>query len=201
MNPAIVVFDLGNVLVRWDRRLLYEQVIEDPVVLDWFLDHVLTLDENAVLDRGTPLADMTADLARRHPDHAELIGLFGDRWIETIGGVIDGTLALLRELVARDRRCYALSNWGADTFDQVVDRFPWFELFDGLVISGREGVVKPDPEIFRVLCARYRFEPAEALFVDDSVANIAAADRLGFATVLFESPERLRRELVALGLL
>ena len=191
------MFDLGNVLVRWDRRLLYEQVIDDPAELDWFLDNVMTLDENAQLDRGTSLADMTADLARRHPDHAALIGLFHDRWRDTIGGVIEGSLVLLRALVDREVPCYALSNWGRETFDMVVGEFEWLSLFDGMVISGREGVVKPEPEIFRLLCERYRLDPADALFVDDSPANIATAADLGFATHHFHDPSGLRRDLEA----
>lgn len=201
MTARVVVFDLGNVLVRWDRRFLYEQVIADPVELDWFLDNVLTLEENAVLDRGTSLHEMTADLARRHPDHAELVLVFRDRWIETMGGVIDGSLQLLRALVARGVPCFALSNWGRDTFALVESGFDWLELFDGVVISGREGVTKPDPAIFELLCERHGIDPAEALFIDDSPANIDTAAALGFATHQFVDPGSLQQELEARALL
>lgn len=195
MSRQTVVFDLGNVLITWDRRLLYEQLIDDPDELQHFLDHVLTLEENAVLDRGTPLADMTADLARRHPDHHELIGAFGRRWPETLGPVIDGSVALLGELTAGDVRCFALSNWGADTFAMIEDRYEFLSWFDGLVISGREGMVKPEPEIFELLCERHDVVPGRAVFIDDSPANVAAAAALGFDTVHFTDPASLRAEL------
>ena len=72
---TIVVFDLGNVLIEWDRRFLYEKLISDPVELQDFLDNVFTLDDNAELDRGTPLAEVAAAVAARHPDKHDLVRL------------------------------------------------------------------------------------------------------------------------------
>ncbi|NNE72799.1 MAG: HAD family phosphatase [Acidimicrobiales bacterium] len=197
----IVVFDLGNVLIPWDRRFLYEKLIPDPTELDHFLDHVLTLDVNARLDRGTTLPALVAPLIDQHPQHQSLLEAFRDRWVETVKEPYPETVALLRELVDAGRTCYALSNWGADTFAMVQHQYRFLDWFDGLVISGREGVVKPEPEIFHRMCARYDFRPADALFIDDSAANIAAADRLGFATHLFTEPALLRADLTARGLL
>ncbi len=200
MTRRIAVFDLGNVVVRWDRRYLYEKLIADATELDWFLENVLTLAENAVLDRGTPLPEMTRDLARRHPAQADLIDAFRTRWSETVGEVLDQTVAVLDELSEGGVPCYALSNWGADTFEQVRDGFGWLDRFAGVVISGQEGVVKPDPAIFTLLCERYRFEPDEAVFIDDSPANVAAAQALGFASLLFSESLDLRAALIAQGL-
>ena len=195
-----VVFDLGNVLVRWDRRLLYEQLIDDPDELDRFLDEVLTLDVNADLDRGVPLGEVTAGLAARHPGHAELIHAFHDRWPETLGEILHDTVEILDELAGRVR-LFALSNWGRETFELSRPRLPFLDRFDGMVISGREGVVKPEPEIWHILCERHSIDPGAAVFVDDSPANVAVADELGFTTVEFGSPDQLARELTALGLL
>ncbi|MEQ8839949.1 MAG: HAD family phosphatase [Acidimicrobiales bacterium] len=195
-----VVFDLGNVLVEWDRRLLYRQLISDPAELDEFLDTVLTLEVNADLDRGVPLGEVTGALADRHPDRRELIEAFRDRWAETLGPVLAGSVAILEELRARPLALLALSNWGHDTFAMAEERLPFLRHFDGVVISGREGVVKPDPKIFELLCARHGVVPETAVFIDDSPANIAAAARLGFHTVLFTSPDQCRRDLIALGL-
>lgn len=196
-----VVFDLGNVLIPWDRRFLYRQLIDDPAELDAFLDQVLTLEANAVLDRGTPLAEMVADLIERHPAHRHLLQAFADRWIETVGPPIEASIQILDELVEAGVRCYALSNWGRDTFESVVDQLSFLDRFHGRVISGYEGVVKPEPEIFHLLCSRFDLTPAAALFIDDSAANIAAAAELGFAVHHFDQPEPLRAHLVDLGLL
>ncbi len=202
-SPSIdvVVFDLGNVLIPWDRRFLYEKLIDDPVDLDHFLDTVLTLDANADLDRGTPLPELVADLIVRHPDHAELLQAFADRWIETVGPVIEGSLRLFEALLDRGVPCYALSNWGRDTFEQAAGRFPFLDRFEGRIISGYEGVVKPEPEIFHLLCDRFALTPGRSLFIDDSAANIAAARDLGFAVHHFAEPAALEVDLVGRGLL
>lgn len=200
MPIEVVVFDLGNVLVEWDRRFLFEQLIDDPDELDRFLDEVLTLEVNADLDRGAPLAEVTGALAVRFPEHAELIDAFRARWVETLGEILAGSVRIVEELAATDVRLLALSNWGRDTFAAAEPLLPFLRHFDGLVISGREGMVKPDPAIFELLCARHRVDPSSAVFVDDSAANVATADALGFRTVHFSDPQQCRRELVALGL-
>ena len=198
---TIVVFDLGNVLIEWDRRFLYEKLISDPVELQDFLDNVFTLDDNAELDRGTPLAEVAAAVAERHPDKHDLVMAFAHRWKETLGAVIDSSVEVLETLSQNGVTLYALSNWGRDTFASIEADYPFLELFDGLVISGREGVVKPDPAIFRIICDRYGFEPHAAVFIDDSGANIATAASLGFDALLFDRPERLRQQLIERSLL
>ncbi len=195
-----VVFDLGNVLVGWDRRLLFEKLIDDPAELDRFLDEVLTLDVNAELDRGVPLAEVTAALVARFPADQGLIEAFGDRWTETLGPIINGSVAIVEELAAMPVRLFVLSNFGRDTFALTEPHLPFLTHFDDVVISGREGIVKPDPAIFRLLCSRHGVTPARTVFIDDDEANIAVAAELGFQTVHFESPGRLRAALVELGL-
>jgi len=200
-SRTIVIFDLGNVLITWDRRLLYEKLISDPVELQDFLDNVFTLDDNVELDRGTPLPQVAAAVAERHPEKRDLIMAFAERWKETLGGVIESSVQVLEELSESGVTLYALSNWGRDTFASIEADYPFFECFDGMVISGREGVVKPDPAIFRILCDRYGFEPHDAVFIDDSGANIATAASLGFDALLFDRPERLRQQLIERSLL
>jgi 2-haloacid dehalogenase len=116
-------------------------------------------------------------------------------------GAIDGTVALFDRLRAAGVPVYALSNWSAETFPWGRDRFPFLGDFDGVLLSGEVGLAKPDREIFDELRARFDLEPASTLFVDDSVANVEAAARLGFRTHHFRSPEALEAELLALGLL
>lgn len=202
-NPreTVVVFDLGNVLIEWDRRNLFEKLIDDPDELQQFLDGVFTMDDNARLDSGTPLHEVAASVAERHPDHVELVMAFADRWEETLGSVIEGTVDILNELSEGGVFLLALSNWGKDTFAMIEANYPFFARFDGMVISGREGVVKPGREIFDILCERYEVTPEQCVFIDDSEANIAAATSLGFDALFFESPETLRQQLIERKLL
>jgi len=201
VSQRVVVFDLGNVLITWDRRLLYEKLIADPVELQDFLDNVFTMEDNARLDAGTPLPEVAAGVAARHPDKHDLVMAFAERWNETLGDVIMGSVEILEELSDRGITLYALSNWGKDTFASIEADYPFFSRFDGMVISGREGVIKPDARIYRILCERYGFEPEDAVFIDDSGANIASAMTLGFDALLFENPTRLRQQLILRSLL
>jgi len=195
------VFDLGNVLITWDRELLYRQLIEDPEERRHFLDNVLTLEANAELDRGMSLADLTAMLTNQHPEYAKLLDAFRTRWIETIGGAIDGSVSILSELRTMGTPLYALSNWGAETFEQTVGQYGFLNWFDGRVISGFEGTVKPDARIFEILLERFGLTATSCLFIDDSQRNVDAAALIGFDTIHFADPPSLRSELIERGLL
>ena len=117
-----------------------------------------------------------------------------------LGGAIAGTVEILADLHAAGVAVYALSNWSAETFPDARERFPFLDLFDGIVISGDVGVVKPEARIFEHLVRRYGIDPAEAVFIDDQPANVEAAERLGFVAIRFQDAPGLRRELERLGL-
>jgi 2-haloacid dehalogenase len=96
-------------------------------------------------------------------------------------------------------RLYALTNWSSEKFDFTFPRFEWLSWFAGIVVSGKERVVKPDPRIFRILFERYDVEPADAVYIDDVQHNVEAAAELGLRGLHFTSPEQLRDDLAALG--
>jgi 2-haloacid dehalogenase len=200
-RPEAVVFDLGNVLISWDRRFLYRSLFPDEEQLQRFLDDVYTLEVNERLDLGQPLAEFCRQLAAQHPHYETEILALETRWPETIGGTLDDTVAVLRELVDRGIPCYALSNWNGDTYALIEGDHEFLGWFDGVVLSGHEGVTKPDPQIFRLLCSRYGLEPGGAFFVDDSKVNVDAARAVGMDAELFVDADGLRRALQARGLL
>jgi 2-haloacid dehalogenase len=199
-RPGAVVFDLGNVLVTWDRRLLFASLFDDEDELDHFLTEDNTHEANDRLDRGQPLDEFCAALAAAHPTYEKQIRALEERWIETIGPPLDGSVEILRELKRAGVPCYALSNWNAGTFAVVEGHHEFLGWFDGVVLSGREGVTKPDPEIFRRLFRAHDVDPATAVFVDDSPANVDAARRLGMDAVRFTDPPALRVALRERGL-
>ena len=169
--------------------------------MEQFLAEVTTSEWNAQQDAGRALSEAVEELAARHPDRRHLIAAYYDRWPEMLGGAIEGTVDILRELRERGVRTYALSNWSAETFPIARPMFPFLEWFDGIVISGEIKMVKPDPRIFTHVLERFGLEPGSAVFVDDNAENVKAAEEAGFIPVQFESPEQLRRELKALGAL
>ena len=201
MATDAVVFDLGGVLIDWDPRYLYRKLLDDEAAVEEFLATVCTPEWNAEQDRGRPFAEGVAELVERHPVHAAAITAYHERWPEMLGGAVGGTVEVLAELRAAGVPVYALTNWSAETFGIARERFEFLEWFDGVLVSGEERMIKPDPAIFRLLLDRFGLDPGAAFYVDDSPANVAAADRLGFDAVRFTSPAQLRRDLEARGLL
>jgi 2-haloacid dehalogenase len=198
--PTTVIFDLGNVLLDWDPRRLYRSLIDDPAELDHFLTEICNREWHDVQDRGGSTRVGTEQLQARHPEHADLIAAFYPRWPEMTAGALPATVDVLAELRAAGIRLLALTNWPAETFTPARDRFDFFGWFEGIVVSGEEGVAKPDDEIFMLLLDRYRVDPATAVYIDDTAGHVETARRLGLAGVDYRGAAELRRDLAALGL-
>jgi 2-haloacid dehalogenase/putative hydrolase of the HAD superfamily len=198
---SAVLFDVGNVVVRWDPRTLYSKLFPDRCERDRFLAEVCTMAWHAEHDRGVPMAENAARLIARFPHHAEAIRAWDARWDEMFSGVFDETVEAIEALAARGTPLYALTNMPAEKADACFAMSPAFRRFRDIVVSGREGVVKPDPAAFARACARAGHSPHEMLFVDDSPANVEAAHSFGFDVHLFDDPAALRPALKSRGLL
>jgi 2-haloacid dehalogenase len=196
-----VVFDLGGVLLDWDPRHLYRKLFDDEAAMERFLSEVCTMEWHHAHDLGVPPEQTTPPLADAHPDQAELIWAWTQRSEEMLGGPIEGTVELLRSLKDAGVRCYALTNMETWTYPIRRERFPFLRWFDGTVVSGFEGVAKPDARVFELLLSRFGLDRSKTLFVDDSRVNVEAARRAGLQATEFESPERLRETLEHAGLL
>jgi 2-haloacid dehalogenase len=199
-RPAAVVFDLGGVLLDWDPRHLYRRLIPDEAEMERFLRDVVSAAWNLEHDRGRSFAEGVALLTREHPDHADLIAAFHERWPEMLGGAIAGSVEILAELRASGARLLALTNWSAETWPIGRATFPFLAWFEAVIVSGEERLVKPDPAIFRILVDRHGLDPARTVFIDDLPANVAAASSLGFRAIRFTDAAALRRDLAAEGL-
>lgn len=195
-----VVFDIGGVLLDWDPRHLYRDLIEDPAELERFLAEVCTMDWNAELDLGRSFDEACDELAAQHPDHAALVHAW-KRQDEMVAGEVPGTAALVRSLRARSVPLFLLTNMPTDVFAARLVRYDVLQVFDGAVVSGGEGVIKPSPEIFRRLLDRFDLDAAETLFIDDSERNVEGARSVGLHAHHFTGAEGLRGTLVDLGLL
>jgi 2-haloacid dehalogenase len=201
LAPAIV-FDFGGVLLDWDPRYLYRKFFNgNSAALEQFLTDVNFMAWNLEQDKGRSLADGVAALSARFPHYAELIAAYDQRWAESIKGPIQPTVEILRALKAARYPLYGLSNWSAETFHRFRHQHDFFSWFDAIVVSGEVRLVKPDPRIYELFLAKIERTADACVFIDDSAANIAQADRLGFSTIRFESPEQLRAELQGRGLL
>ena len=199
--PRALLWDVGNVIVRWDPRTLYAKIFKEPADLDRFLSHVGTMDWHAATDRGVTFADNIAALSAEHPHHAEQIAAWWDRWPEMFSGTIPETESVIEDLAARGVPQFGLTNMSTESWPGVQAMSPAFRHFQDTVVSAAERVIKPDPRIYEIVLARTGLKPLDLLFVDDSLANIQAADALGFHTHHFTEPAALRPAIEKLGLL
>jgi 2-haloacid dehalogenase len=197
----IPVFDIGMVVIEWNPRHLYRQIFADPETMEWFLAEVCHPAWNLELDRGMSFDDGVAEAVARHPAYAREIALYRDRWADMVPGALSGTVDLIEELAEKGVPLYAITNWNGDTFRATQARFPVFNRFRDIVVSGDEGLLKPDPEIYRLLLSRNGLAAADCLFIDDSLKNVQGAEAVGMAGHHFTSPEALRADLAARGIL
>jgi 2-haloacid dehalogenase len=194
-----VVFDVGNVLVRWDPRVLYRELIPDEAKLDWFMQNVCTAAWNIEQDRGRSWEDAVALLVAAHPEWEAEIKAYDERWHETIPGVVEDSVAVLRELKARGDKVYAITNFSREKWAECLIRFPFLQSFDGVVVSAHERLIKPDPAIYHVLLERYGLSANDCVFIDDSARNIESARAVGMQGVHFVEPIDLRAQLRVAG--
>ena len=201
-NIKAVIFDYGNVLVEWNPRFVYQHYFpDDPEGMEAFLEEVSFMDWNALQDKGRSFAEGVAELSRQFPQHAQLIQAYHDHWIDSIGEIYWATVDILRELKQKGFGIYGLSNWSAETFPHIQNKYNFFQLFDDMVISGEVGHVKPQPEIFNILLEKIGRPAQHCLFIDDSLPNIQQANTMRFNTIHFQNPTHLREELQKLQLL
>lgn len=200
-QPKAVLWDFGNVIVRWNPRTLYSKVFPDPVHCDRFLSEVCTLAWHAATDRGVAFTDNCAELIRTHPHYEAEILAWRDRWGEMFSGAIPETETAIEALHVAGVPQFGLSNISHETLDSTMAMSPAFGRLAGVVASGLEGLLKPDPAIYRLACDRFGLGPEDFLFVDDSAANIASARKLGFSTHHFQGPADLHPALKAHNLL
>ncbi len=199
MRVDAVVFDIGGVLIDWDPRHLYRSMFDSDEEMEEFLGSVCTMEWNRQHDLGRPLTESLPELVAQFPNREAEIMAWA-RQDEMVGEAIEPTVTILRSLHESGMRCFALTNWPADTFARLRARFAFLAWFDGIVVSGAEGVAKPDPEIFHRMVERYDLNAPSTLFIDDTPGHLEVARTLGMQVHHFTTGEALRRELETLSL-
>lgn len=196
----IPVFDLGGVFIDWSPLNLYRNVFDTEEEAIWFVDNIYSGLWNLEFDAGKLYADGIAELCARFPAYRDQIVAYDKRWLETIAGVFDGTVAIHEELIAEDIPTFAITNYSKEKFQLTLENYDFLKKFDGILVSGQEKLVKPDYRIYHRFLERYSLDASSCVFIDDSYPNVVAAEHIGMKAIHFESPEQLREELIELGL-
>ncbi|WP_431297926.1 HAD-IA family hydrolase [Tabrizicola sp. BL-A-41-H6] len=200
MQPEAVIFDIGNVLTRWQPEAFYDRVIGKERRRALFTEvdlHAM----NEIVDAGGLFRETIYDWADRHPDWAPEVRMWYDRWIELASPRIEGSIALLRALRGKGVPVFSLTNFGSYSYEEARGKLEFLNEFDREYVSGRMGVTKPDPRIYAMVEEDCGLAADRLLFTDDKADNITAAARRGWRTHQFESWQGWAARLVAEGLL
>lgn len=201
LRPTAVLFDIGNVFVEWNPRFLYQQLIDDADELDYFLNEVVTLEWHTEHDRGRKFTQGIELLSRRFPEYEDLIAAYDKRWSETIGPIIQGTVDAMMALLEQGIKVYGLTNFSAEKWPDFCRSHGFTDHFEGVVVSGEEKLIKPDPRIFQIAISRFKLDPELTVYVDDRMENVLAAEQLDMIGHHFKTPSALKQFLVAEGAL
>lgn len=188
-----IIFDLGGVLIDWNPEYVFLDVFNrNRKKMQWFFDHICTSDWNENQDAGYPMAQATEDKVALFPEYEKEIRMFYGRWVEMLGDSITGTVDILKKFIdSEDYKVIALTNWSAETFPIALERFEFLHWFEGIIVSGEEKTRKPFNDIYNLTLERFNIKAENAIFIDDNLRNIEAANNLGLNGIQFESPEQL----------
>lgn len=197
-----IIFDLGGVLIDWNPRYVYRDIFDNEEKIDWFFENICTNDWNEKQDAGRSLQEATQELVLKHPEYENEVRAYYGRWEEMLGGPIEDTVRILKLLIGTKKyKIYALTNWSAETFPVALDRYDFLHWFDDIVMSGEEKTRKPFSDIYQVLLNRFKINPLEAIFIDDSLRNVKGAEEEGITGIHFQSPQQLLQELTELNII
>lgn len=199
-----IIFDLGGVLIDWNPLYVFNDLIPDPERRTYFFQNVCTSDWNEQQDAGTLIAKATEERIRLFPEWENEIRAYYGHWVEMLGEPLQGTVEILKKLIdSPNYRIYALTNWSAETFPiaKSMKRFEFLNWFEGILVSGEEKMIKPQPEIFELILSRYSIDRTKAVFIDDNLRNVRASTAVGLETIHFQSSEQLAEELKRLSII
>lgn len=195
-----IIFDFGGVLIDWNPRYFYKDVFSDIKEMEYFLSDVWSPQWNMKHDAGYTFSEITHELQELHPKYRNEIEMYQQNWEKMIKGEIFENTKLLNRLKSK-YRLFGLTNWSAEAFPVIYPKYEFFKIFEGIVVSGEEKLVKPGKEIYLKLLNRYNLLVNESLFIDDNLKNIETANVLGFSTIHINGTQSLKEQLISLGLI
>lgn len=199
MKIKNIIFDLGDVLLDWNPKYLYEKHFEDESEMNYFLTNICSHDWNREQDRGRSFAEAVQTLQQQFPAYHEQIAMYDDCWDTMLRSDIPGTVEILGQL-SKTYNIFGLTNWSAEKIKVAYERFDFFKQFHGIIVSGEEKLIKPDHRIYELLLDRFGIKAEESLFIDDNPANVEAAREIDIRAIQFLDPKSLKEMLKGFGI-
>lgn len=188
-----VIFDIGNVLMKFDWFHYLTELFHDPEI-EWAINDAIwgqhAWDE---LDRGViPLEEVLEGFVKGAPQYEKEIRLAFDQ-VDACMYKLDYAIPWIQEVKAKDVRVLYLSNYSEHLIQKKPEVLDFIPYMDGGVFSCRVHLIKPDPAIYQAICDTYGLVPEETIFVDDNRENIASALKFGLRAIRFESYEQAHK--------
>lgn len=193
-----IIFDFGGVLLDWNPRYLYKSYFNNDEEMEHFLADICNGEWNIKQDAGRPFAEAVKELQAKFPEYAEAIQMYDDDWEKMLKCELPESIDLLKELKSMGYGIYGLTNWSAEKIGYAFANYSFFSLFDGIVVSGVEKIVKPDRKIYEILLERYSLKPGECVFIDDNPDNVDMAKALGINAIRFDNIGNVKEHLETL---
>ena len=189
------LFDLGGVFFDWNPKYFFEKVINNFEELDYFLNEICNNEWNIKQDAGRSIKIAEKELIAKYPNYSKQINMYYSNHRNMIKGIYQESVDVIEYLKQKKFQCFVLSNWSAETFQGMIEEYPFLKKFDGIIISGEVKIIKPDPGIYYLAINNFNLIPNETIFIDDNLDNIKAAQTIGFKTIHLKDPSIIRKEI------
>ena len=189
------LFDLGGVFFDWDPKYFFKNIFSDPEEMNYFLTYICNDEWNIKQDEGRSIEEAENEIIYKFPKYKNFIKMYYANHRKMIKKTFDLSIQVLDELKRKNYSCYVLSNWSAETFHGMTKDYPFLNKFDGMLISGEDKLLKPDPEIYQLAIKRFNLDPSNCVFIDDKIANVEAAKKLGFNIIHLVDPKTIKSDI------
>lgn len=190
-----VIFDVGQVLVKFNPRNLFIKILEDEEKVDFFLKNICTWEWHIQQDLIYDTSKAAEPVIKKHPEYKAAIEAFYGRFLEMIDSVHQENVDLALKLKQKGYPIYLLSNFPGDQFEKYRLQNSFLDEFHDRIISGDVGLAKPDIKIYQLAIKKFNLNPEESLFIDDKIENTKGAEQVGIKTIQLQNPEDLHKEI------
>lgn len=186
------LFDLGNVFFDWNPERILKPIFNDDERMNFFINNISFPLLDTRCDAGITIEVAVNDAIKKFPEFEKEIKFYYPNHGNMVGGFFQKTVDVFYKIKELNYPCFVLSNWSAETYEGMEEKYPFLKDFDGKIISGRDFLIKPDPAIYELAISRFNLIPEETLFIDDRLDNIEAAQNLNFQTIHLRNPSLIQ---------
>jgi len=190
-----IIFDIGQVLIKFSPRDLFIKILKDEEKIDYFLKNICTWEWHIQQDLIYDTSKAAEPVIKKHPEYKEAIEAFYGRFLEMIDSVHQENVDLALKLKQKGYPIYLLSNFPGDQFEKYRLQNSFLDEFHDRIISGDVGLAKPDIKIYQLAIKKFNLNPEESLFIDDKIENTKGAEQVGIKTIQLQNPEDLHKEI------